>query len=345
MRARAVIEFVVVSFLTAITTPSFAAAQRTFVASAGNDTHACSLTQPCRSFAAAIAKTNAGGEVIVLDSAGYGTVTITQGVSIIAPAGVYAGISVFSGVGITIDAAGVTVRLVGLSINEQGSSSYGIDIVAANEVSIERARISGFRSGGSAGVHIGPYPGQLLLRDSFVADNYIGVDIDAGSSTAEVAVDATTFQNNGSGAIAVQSPARLSVHGSHFSARKEPFDVGFPQGISVAPDVAPSNVGPVEVHVTDSVFDGVVRAIDATRGFATYASVSVARSEISHANTGIIVSEGASVAIEDVRFVHDDAAIFIDTASDLFTAGNNYMAYCGTYITGPGTLHAPAGFQ
>ncbi len=34
-----------------------ASAQRTFVASTGNDTHPCSLTQPCRSFTAAIAQT------------------------------------------------------------------------------------------------------------------------------------------------------------------------------------------------------------------------------------------------------------------------------------------------
>ena len=68
--------------------------QRTFVASTGNDLNSCILTAPCRGFAHAITQTNLGGEVIVLDSAGYGPVTITQSVSIIAPAGVYAGVSV-----------------------------------------------------------------------------------------------------------------------------------------------------------------------------------------------------------------------------------------------------------
>src|SRR4029450_6331613 len=61
------------------------AAQRTFVSGSGVDSNPCTLTLPCRSFAAAITQTSIGGEVIVLDSAGYGPVAITQSVSIIAP--------------------------------------------------------------------------------------------------------------------------------------------------------------------------------------------------------------------------------------------------------------------
>ena len=76
-----------------------AAAQRTFVASYGQPANTalnCSIASPCRAFSEAMSATNAGGEVIVLDSAGYGNVTIAQSVSIIAPTGVYAGISVFA---------------------------------------------------------------------------------------------------------------------------------------------------------------------------------------------------------------------------------------------------------
>src|SRR6266571_7551654 len=73
-----------------------ALAQRTFVSAAsGNDANPCTRTAPCRNFQAAIAQTASGGEVIVLDSGGYGTVTINQSVSLIAPPGIYAGISVF----------------------------------------------------------------------------------------------------------------------------------------------------------------------------------------------------------------------------------------------------------
>ena len=51
-----------------------AGGQRTFVASTGDDGDPCSLSLPCRSFAAAILQTNAGGEVVVLDSGGYGRI-------------------------------------------------------------------------------------------------------------------------------------------------------------------------------------------------------------------------------------------------------------------------------
>ena len=87
---------------TLTSTDAKAAAQRTFVASYGVSTNTafnCSIAKPCRQFSEAIGVTNAGGEVIVLDSAGYGPATINQSISIIAPDGVYAGISVFTGNG------------------------------------------------------------------------------------------------------------------------------------------------------------------------------------------------------------------------------------------------------
>src|SRR6266568_4863825 len=101
-----------------------ALAQRTFVSAAGgNDANPCTLTLPCRNFQAAIAQTASGGEVIVLDSGGYGTVTISQAVSLIAPPGVYAGISVFSGAGITVSAGASDVVVIrGLTLNGLGGS-------------------------------------------------------------------------------------------------------------------------------------------------------------------------------------------------------------------------------
>ena len=90
----------------ATTVPTFAA-QRHFVASYGVANPACSIGAPCRQFAEAMAVVNPTGELIVLDSAGYGPVTITKSVSIIAPPGVYAGVSVFSGDGITVNGAGI----------------------------------------------------------------------------------------------------------------------------------------------------------------------------------------------------------------------------------------------
>ena len=102
-----------------------AAAQRTFVSPNGFDTNTsanCSLAAPCRSFGAAITVTNANGEIIVLDSAGYGAVVINKSVSIISPPGIYAGVSVLAGEGVTMNTAGIEVTLKGLTINGQGGT-------------------------------------------------------------------------------------------------------------------------------------------------------------------------------------------------------------------------------
>ena len=117
--------------------------QRTFVASNGNDSNPCSLTAPCRSFGAAIVQTASGGEVIVLDSAGYGTVTITQSVSITAPQGVYAGVSVLSGDGILLATPSINVSLKGLTITGLGGDN-GIHMTDGASLRIEDCTITGF---------------------------------------------------------------------------------------------------------------------------------------------------------------------------------------------------------
>jgi hypothetical protein len=56
---------------------------RTWVsASAGNDSNPCSRTAPCLTFAGALAKTTAGGEIDALDSGDYGPVTITKAITL-----------------------------------------------------------------------------------------------------------------------------------------------------------------------------------------------------------------------------------------------------------------------
>ena len=128
------------------------AVQRTHVSAAfGSDANTatnCAAAAPCRFFTAAMSVTNPNGEVIVLDSGGYGAVTITQSVALIAPTGVYAGISVFPGAdGVTIATAGVNVVLRGLSINGQGGNN-GISMTAGNSLTVENCVISNLTQNG-----------------------------------------------------------------------------------------------------------------------------------------------------------------------------------------------------
>ena len=165
--------------------------QRTFVGSTGVDTNACSITAPCRGFTAAVAKTTAGGEVIVLDSAGYGPVMITKSISLMAPTGIYAGVTVFSGDGITVNGPGIIVVLRGLSINGQGGG-YGILLEQAAHLRIENCVISNMGNGGLLHLANGA---DLTMLDTIVRDNRLtGILVSADTS---VVLDHVRSERNG----------------------------------------------------------------------------------------------------------------------------------------------------
>jgi len=157
------------------------AAQRTFVSTTGSDSNTasnCSNTAPCRGFAAALTVTDSGGEIIVLNSGGYGSVTIGQSVSINAPDGVYAGISVSSGNGITVATAGVQVSLRGLTINRLAGSGHGISMTAGNSLVIDNCTVKGFAGGN--GVYVAGVP-RVKILDTLAANNSYGAVLDGVS--------------------------------------------------------------------------------------------------------------------------------------------------------------------
>jgi len=141
-------------------------AQRTFVSGNGSDTNPCSISAPCRGFAQAIAHTDPDGEILVLDSAGYGPVAINKSVSITSPPGVYAGITVFSGDGVVVGGPGIKVVLRGLSINGQGGNR-GIFYTFATELVVERCAISNMMQDGVAIA----YGGEVTIVDSVIRNN------------------------------------------------------------------------------------------------------------------------------------------------------------------------------
>jgi hypothetical protein len=125
------------------------AQQRTFVASNGSDANPCTLPAPCRSFAVAISAVVAGGEVIVLDSAGYGPVTIAKSVSITAPAGVYAGIAVPAVQnGVTVSGGTFDVVLRGLAISGNAVGNHGIASSHSGSLTIERCTVDAMTGNG-----------------------------------------------------------------------------------------------------------------------------------------------------------------------------------------------------
>jgi hypothetical protein len=198
--------------LTVLVSSASAQSQRTFVSGGGSDANPCSRTAPCRTFGQAISQTNPGGEVIVLDSAGYGAFAITSAVSITAPPGVYAGIAVFSGDGIDINAgASDIVILRGLTVNNQGSTGGGIVFSGGAALHIESCIVNGFANNTGISFNVA---GKLELKDSIMRGNLTGVAIATPSGTAAASLDHVRPEKNGGRGLFAGSGSQVTIRGS-----------------------------------------------------------------------------------------------------------------------------------
>jgi len=168
-------------------------AQRTFVSGSGVDNPDCSIVRPCRGFAAALTATTAGGEIIVLDSGGYGRLTITKSISIIAPPGIYAGVSVAAGFdGVTVNAPGATVVLRGLSINGLGGSGNGILVQQAGRIRIEGCVVSNM---GAVGIYHRAPGAEMIVLDTIVRDT-ADTGLALAAASASIVLDHVRSEHN-----------------------------------------------------------------------------------------------------------------------------------------------------
>jgi hypothetical protein len=193
--------------------PASAQAVRTFVSPTGVDSAACSLTAPCRTFAAAYALTDAGGEIAVLGTAGYGTLTINKAISIVNGGGFEAGVAVpGGGFGITI-AAGTTdaVSLRGLTIDGAGVGVDGISFNSGASLTVENCVIRHFTN---TGIDFLPNAtSRLSVANSLVADNGNGIRVlPSGSGTVTAVFNRVQAINNFDGIFVdgVESTGRVN---------------------------------------------------------------------------------------------------------------------------------------
>jgi hypothetical protein len=186
------------------------AESRVFVSGLGDDLNPCTRPSPCRNFQRGHNVVAAGGEVVALDSAGYGAVTITKSVTITGE-GVMAGITAASGNGITIATAGITVNLRSLSIQGIGSGSSGIYATDFTVLHIENCIVNGFVS---IGIYVKPSTvgtRKVFIKDSISRNNAdVGIVLFSGSGMALIAtVEGTRTENNGPGGIVVDGSSAI----------------------------------------------------------------------------------------------------------------------------------------
>lgn len=201
-----------------------AASLRTWVSGVGDDANPCSRTAPCKTFAGAISKTEAGGEINVLDPGGFGSVTITKSITIDA-GGMLGGIQHQGSTGIVVSApSSADVTLRGLTVHGggevgptwtcTGSGAYGVRVVSAGSVRIED---STFSNAGKAAVLVAPSSGApSVVLDGVAIRNGCEAGIDVaptGTASAAVTVRDTTISNMGVG-LRVADGGRAWLSGS-----------------------------------------------------------------------------------------------------------------------------------
>ena len=209
---------------------AFAQATRTWVSGVGDDANPCSRTAPCKTFAGSIAKTATGGEINVLDPGGFGAITITKSITILAvgtPAGVLVsgtnGIVISNGTGNPMN---VTIR--GLDIDGLGSGSNsqsGILITAGNaatNVHIEQNQIYGFNTGVqvAAGANATVTVVDTRISECSTTPNGFaqgaGIAVDGTSSSATLSVIHSEVHSCING-MTFQGGAKFNAKNSDFS--------------------------------------------------------------------------------------------------------------------------------
>ena len=215
-------------------------ASRTWVSGVGDDANPCSRTAPCKTFAGAISKTAAGGEINVLDPGGFGCVTITNAISISAEGveggvltgGVSASIIVNAGVnddvvlrGLDIDGLGTTTSgirfLQGASLHVEDTTinnvtGAGIDFNATGNTShlvVDGVRITEAYGAGAIGIWVRPNGGNssAIITDSSVTTSAIGVQANAGGKVRVVGSTISKCVTGLQASTAVVKAATLDV--------------------------------------------------------------------------------------------------------------------------------------
>ena len=250
---------------------ALAATPQTFVSGAGSDNNPCSRQAPCRTFAHVITQSDAGGEIVVLDSAEYGTVSIDRDITIEASKGVYARIDVPPGTaGIEITPNATRVSLRGLRITSKGSNlSTGISFKSAGRLYVEDCILEGFQGLAfkevgiaiSNGDPLTSNAGTVYVKDTAIRNWNVGINAegfyapnDKFGLGAEITLELVRLESNEVG-LQVRQRHKATIHDSMIS--------GNGTGLSVFAG---------DFHSAKMVIDRCIIAYSANNGVESFGS-------------------------------------------------------------------------
>ncbi|MGO9336809.1 MAG: Ig-like domain repeat protein [Terracidiphilus sp.] len=186
---------------------------RSFVDTTGNDANNCTASAYCRTFSKALSVTNPGGEVVVVNSGGYGAATISQPVTITA-IGIDASVSATTAGdnALTVNTTGnVTIR--GLNLLGGGTGNDGILVTQVGFLRIYDMQIGGFANDGIDFFAAG---GNLTVYNTKINDcATTGLLVEA--SGARAYVDGSAFDNDSIAVWSLQGKVNVADSSVHYA--------------------------------------------------------------------------------------------------------------------------------
>lgn len=277
----------VVTFIVAVSSSASAQASRTWVSGVGDDANPCSRTAPCKTWAGAISKTAACGEIDALDPGGYGAVTITKSITLDGT-GTFASILASLVNGIVINAAATDVITIrGISINGFCNGINGINILQAKTVNVEDCVIFRFNTGN--GITVNETNDLALnVRNTVIRDNTldaINTFTSGGANKVTVTLDHVRLSGSANG-LHARSGSRVTAHESVFANNGT-------NGIFV--DAAGSNFSSARVWNCDISHNGTgIRAGNA--GNLGGSGVEIGQNQINfNVGNGVLINTGGAV--------------------------------------------------
>jgi len=262
----------VVIFTLTVTSLAQAQATRTWVSGVGDDVNPCSRTAPCKTFAGAISKTAASGEIDAIDPGGFGTVTITKSITIDGQ-GTMASILAAGTTGVNVNDTNTTpgtiiVTLRNLSINGAGTGITGIRFSRGKSLHVENVQIFGFTTNGIDAALTGNVATgntRMFLKD---------VDINDLRGVSSIGVNA-------------------SAPNAFFSVAMERVrTTRLPTGVQFGSNVFPT--------IRNSMFTNGGTGIAGVSGAAGSPVANIVNTDVSENTTGINVGTGTTVLLSQV---------------------------------------------
>ncbi len=286
-----------------------AQATRTWVSGVGDDANPCSRTAPCKTFAGAISKTAAGGEINCLDPAGFGAVTITKSISIDCHETI-GGILAASVNGVIINALSTDkVILRGLDINGAGGAGGldGVRFLAGGSLHVEDTTINNMQNGINVGLNQ-TANAEVYVTNSYIRNNSnVGIFVsNSGTGVVNMVVERTTSENNVFGMIG-RNNARIDARNSVFSGNST---TGVLSEVLTAGPVSVINV------VNCSVTGNGTGLSSGNSNQANQGNLRVSGTTISFNSTGVTVGNGVASTFAD-NILRDNAAAGAFTAPAL----------------------------